>query len=55
MAYRFDASTQSVQAGIDQALSMHLRLRAMYRFEITTRGSLDYANHIAEIGLRAKF
>ena len=55
MAYRFDASTQSVQAGVDQALSMHLRLRAMYRFEITTRGSLDYANHIAEIGLRTKF
>jgi hypothetical protein len=55
MAYRFDASTHSVQAGVDQTLTRHMRLRAMYRFEITTRGSLEYANHIAEIGVRAKF
>lgn len=55
MAYRFDAQTHSVQAGVDQDLTTHIRLRAAYRFEITNRGSLDYENHIAEIGLRVKF
>jgi hypothetical protein len=66
MAYRFDAATQSVQAGIEQTLfgfvelreretSTQLSLRATYRFEITQRGSLEYENHIAEIGLRVRF
>jgi hypothetical protein len=55
MAYRFDANTHTVQAGIDQRLTSHVNLRAAYRFEITTRGSLDYPNHIAEIGVRVKF
>ena len=55
MAYRFDAWTQSVRAGIDQKLTTWLKLRMAYRFEITQRGNLDYANHIAEIGLRVKF
>ena len=55
MAYRFDAETHSVQAGVDQDLTTHIRLRAAYRFEITQRGSLEYENHIAEIGLRVKF
>ena len=55
MAYRFDATTRSVQAGVDQTLTAHLKLRAMYRFEITQRGALEYANHIAELGLRVKF
>ena len=55
MAYRFDAQTHSVQAGVDQDLTTHIRFRAAYRFEITNRGSLDYENHIAEIGLRVKF
>jgi hypothetical protein len=55
MAYRFDAQTHSVQAGVDQDLTTHIRLRAAYRFEITNRGSLDYENHVAEIGLRVKF
>ncbi len=55
MAYRFDAATQSVQAGIEQTLITHLRLRVAYRFEITQRGSLEYENHVAEIGLRVKF
>jgi hypothetical protein len=55
MVYRFDAWTQSVRAGIEQGLTTWLRLRMAYRFEITQRGSLDYANHIAEIDLRFKF
>ncbi|MGA7902195.1 MAG: hypothetical protein WCA06_06155 [Terrimicrobiaceae bacterium] len=55
MAYRFDAATQSVQAGIEQTLITHLRLRVAYRFEITQRGSLEYENHVAEIGLRVRF
>jgi hypothetical protein len=55
MAYRFDATTRSVQAGVDQTLTAHLKLRAMYRFEITQRGTVEYANHIAELGLRVKF
>jgi hypothetical protein len=55
MAYRFNADTQSVQAGIDQDLTTQIRFRAMYRFEITQRGSLEYENHIVEIGLRARF
>ena len=55
MVYRFDAWTQSVRAGIEQKLTTWMRLRIAYRFEITQRGSLDYANHIAEIGLRFKF
>ena len=55
MAYRFDAGTQSVQAGVDQELTTHVRIRAAYRFEITQRGSLEYENHIAEVGLRVKF
>ena len=55
MAYRFDAETHSVQAGVDQELTTHIRVRAAYRFEITQRGSLEYENHIAEIGLRVKF
>jgi len=55
MAYRFDAWTQSVRAGIDQDLMAHIGIRAAYRFEITQRGSLEYANHIAEVGLRVRF
>lgn len=55
MVYRFDAWTQSVRAGIEQDLTTWMKLRLAYRFEITQRGSLDYANHIAEIGLRFKF
>ncbi|HEY5707505.1 MAG TPA: hypothetical protein VIS96_18250 [Terrimicrobiaceae bacterium] len=55
MAYRFNADTHSVQAGVDQDLNTHIRFRAMYRFEITQRGGLEYENHIAEIGLRVRF
>jgi hypothetical protein len=55
IVYRFDAWTQSVRAGIDQDLTTWMKLRMAYRFEITQRGSLDYANHIAEIGVRVKF
>jgi hypothetical protein len=55
MVYRFDAWTQSVRAGIDQDLTKWMKVRMAYRFEMTQRGSLDYANHIAEIGLRFKF
>lgn len=55
IVYRFDAWTQSVHAGIEQDLTTWMKLRIAYRFEITQRGSLDYANQIAEIGLRFKF
>jgi hypothetical protein len=55
IVYRFDAWTQSVQAGIEQGIVKWMKVRMAYRFEITQRGSLDYANHIAEIGLRFKF
>jgi hypothetical protein len=55
MVYRFDAWTQSVHAGIEQDLTTWMKVRLAYRFEITQRGSLDYANQIAEIGLRFKF
>jgi hypothetical protein len=51
---RTHKKTQSVQAGIEQGLTSGMRLRMTYRFQITQRGSLDYANHIAEIGLRFK-
>lgn len=55
MVYRFDAWTQSVRVGVEQKLTTWMKLRLAYRFEITQRGSLDYANQIAEIGLRFKF
>jgi hypothetical protein len=55
MVYRFDAWTHGVRAGIEQGLTTWMKLRLAYRFEFTQRGSLNYANHIAEIGLRFKF
>jgi hypothetical protein len=55
IAYRFDADTYGIQFGIDQSLASHVRLRAVYRLEITDRGNLQYTNNIAEIGLRVRF
>jgi hypothetical protein len=55
VAYRFSATTHSAAVGINHALNSVAAVQASYEWQRTTHETLQYTNHVAELGIALTF